>query len=45
MREIVKGYPTAQISVILDETDVTVTVAKANLSALSQELSEEGILA
>lgn len=43
VREILKGYNDAYISVIADETDVTVTVAKTNMAALSQELSEEGM--
>ena len=43
VREILKGYNDAYISVIADETDVTVTVAKTHMAALSQELSEEGM--
>ena len=38
-----KNYPNAYISVVVDEANVTVTVAKGDMAALSQELSEEGM--
>ena len=43
VREILKGYPDAYIGVIVDETDVTVTVARTHIAALSQDLSKEGM--
>jgi len=43
VREIIKAYLDTYISVIVDETDVAVTVPKAYVAALSQELSEEGM--
>ena len=43
VREIIRSYPDAYISVIVDETDLTVTVPKDYMAALSQELTEEGM--
>lgn len=43
VREILKGYQNAYVSVVMDETNFTVTAAKKDISALSQELSEEGM--
>ena len=43
VRELLKSVSSAYIGVIVDETDVTITVAKNKMAALSHLLSEEGM--